>query len=143
MLSHASAWHGGEEAEAGEEGRGKGEAVALRPGYVGVCWHKAVQKWQAQITVAGVQQHLGYFDDEADGARAYGMTLQGRAEPPQPWNFPDDSGAKQAKKGDEHRDNISAIPDKGKSRFLGVCWDKQHKKWQVQTGVRTCHSHVV
>ena len=30
------------------------------------------------------------------------------------------------------RDNISAIPDKGKSRFVGVSWNKREKKWQVQ-----------
>ncbi len=37
----------------------------------GVCWHKDCHKWQAQI---GVNRHvinLGYFDSEAEAARAY------------------------------------------------------------------------
>ena len=39
----------------------------IRP-YLGVSWFKRYQKWQATIQVAGVQQHLGYFDVKEDGA---------------------------------------------------------------------------
>ena len=46
-------------------------AMKKRSRYVGVCWHKGMQKWRASIMVAGVRQRLGCFDDEADGARAY------------------------------------------------------------------------
>ena len=91
--------------------------------------------------VAGVAQHLGYFDDEVDGARAYDAAVAAQ-NLHYPRNFPGDSGAKQAKKGAEYRNNISAIPDKGKSRFLGVCWHKKNKKWQVVTSVKGKKTYI-
>ena len=75
----------------------KGGEKARRSRYVGVSWNKAAQKWMAQIQVAGVTQHLGCFDDEADGARVYDAAVAAQ-NLPYPRNFPDDSGAKQAKK---------------------------------------------
>ena len=39
--------------------------------YKGVCWHERGGKWQALIRVNYRGVHLGYFDDEADAARAY------------------------------------------------------------------------
>jgi hypothetical protein len=72
----------------------------------------------------------GYSNDEAeaDGARAYDADAAAQ-NLRYPRNFPGNMGAEQAVK---RRDNRSAIPDKGKSRFVGVCWSKQGKKWQVQ-----------
>lgn len=39
----------------------------------GVSWNKSKSKWQAfcQNTVTGKQENLGYFEDEAEAARAY------------------------------------------------------------------------
>jgi len=37
--------------------------------YKGVSWEKRAQKWKAQFATA--PRHLGYFDSEADAARAY------------------------------------------------------------------------
>ena len=54
-----------------KRGGKKGGRRARRSRYVGVSWKKDMQKWYAQITARGVQQYLGYFHDEADGARAY------------------------------------------------------------------------
>ena len=65
--------------------------------YVGVCWSKGDRKWQARITVGGVQQHLGYFHDEAEGARAYDAAVVER-NLHRPMNFPSGTGAEQAKK---------------------------------------------
>lgn len=39
--------------------------------YKGVCWHKAAQKWRAQIKHNGYTEHLGCFDDEIDAAKTY------------------------------------------------------------------------
>ena len=49
----------------------------------GVYWHKRVKKWCAQITIDGIQIHIGYFDnlDDARTARvnraneAFGMYI--------------------------------------------------------------------
>eukprot|EP01046_Picozoa_sp_COSAG06_P104488 COSAG06_NODE_50684_length_317_cov_0.637615_1_plen_95_part_10 len=38
--------------------------------FVGVSWHKQNRQLGANITFDGKQQHLGYFDDELDAARA-------------------------------------------------------------------------
>jgi hypothetical protein len=39
--------------------------------YRGVTWSKMSNQWQAQIKVAGKNENLGYFDDEAEAARAF------------------------------------------------------------------------
>jgi hypothetical protein len=47
--------------------------VPSKPGstspYRGVSWSKQANKWQAQCTVNGENNYLGYFDDELEAAR--------------------------------------------------------------------------
>lgn len=43
--------------------------------YVGVSWHKPLNKWRAQITLNGKRTSLGYFQDELDAATAYENAL--------------------------------------------------------------------
>ena len=40
-------------------------------GYKGVCWHKYVKKWVAQIGINKTRKHIGYFNTAEDAARAY------------------------------------------------------------------------
>ena len=54
-------------------------------------------------------------------------------------NVPGDTSAEPAVK---RRDNRSAIPDKGKSRFVGVCWDKRDKKWKVHATDKGKQKHL-
>ncbi len=48
---------------------------AKRPGgssvFKGVAWHKASQKWMAQIRVRGRRTYLGLFDSEVEAGAAY------------------------------------------------------------------------
>jgi hypothetical protein len=39
--------------------------------FKGVHWHKRCRKWAAQITCNNKTRHLGYFEDQAEAARAY------------------------------------------------------------------------
>ena len=39
--------------------------------YTGVCWHKNVKKWIAQIHLNGKTKYLGYFELETDASKAY------------------------------------------------------------------------
>lgn len=39
--------------------------------YIGVYWHKSLNKWKAQIGVNGRRVALGYFDNEEDAHQAY------------------------------------------------------------------------
>ncbi len=39
--------------------------------YRGVGWNKESAQWEAFIKVAGNKEYLGYFDDEAEAARAF------------------------------------------------------------------------
>ena len=50
----------------------------------GVTWNKRDDQWQAGIKVAGKTENLGYFDDEAEAARAYDTRA---AELGRPTNF--------------------------------------------------------
>ncbi len=51
--------------------------------YRGVTWDKKASQWKAQIEVAKME-HLGYFDDEAEAARAFDTRA---AELGRPTNF--------------------------------------------------------
>ena len=42
-----------------------------KSGYKGVTWFKRDSCWRAQITVAGVCMHLGYYADPVEAALAY------------------------------------------------------------------------
>lgn len=42
-----------------------------KSGYKGVSWYKRYGKWVVKIMNQGVIEHLGYFDDLVDAARAY------------------------------------------------------------------------
>jgi hypothetical protein len=39
--------------------------------FKGVCWNRAVRKWQAQIKHGGRKKYLGVFASEQDAAKAY------------------------------------------------------------------------
>jgi hypothetical protein len=39
--------------------------------YRGVVWHKRQNRWQAQVTVNGVNRYLGLFTSETEAARAF------------------------------------------------------------------------
>jgi hypothetical protein len=52
--------------------------------YRGVSWDKSRNQWEARIKVAGKLEHLGYFDDEAEAARAFDTRA---AELGRPTNF--------------------------------------------------------
>lgn len=51
--------------------RNRGSYRGSSSKYVGVHWHTASGKWQAQITINGKNKHLGLFSDEEAAARAY------------------------------------------------------------------------
>ena len=50
--------------------------------YRGVSWDKSHNQWRAFIRVAGNLEHLGYFDDEAEAARAYDTHARQLGYPP-------------------------------------------------------------
>ena len=45
-------------------------------GFKGVCWHKAANKWMAQITVKGVNHYIGLFKSRLAAARAYNQAAR-------------------------------------------------------------------
>tara|TARA_R110000803_G_scaffold198005_1_gene261688 strand:+ start:43 stop:567 length:525 start_codon:yes stop_codon:yes gene_type:complete len=44
--------------------------------YVGVSWHKNLNKWRTSIYIKGKIKHLGYFTDEKEAAQAYQNELK-------------------------------------------------------------------
>lgn len=49
----------------------KGPKHNSKSGYKGVYWHKAAQKWAAEVVYEHRKYYLGIFDDVKDAARAY------------------------------------------------------------------------
>ena len=94
--------------------------------YVGVCWVKGLRKWVAQMKVGGKQNNLGYYVNEKEAARMYDeqAALLGK-----PMNFPLHEGMEQAVKRIKDR---SKVPNVNRpSKYVGVSWSKQMKKWQA------------
>ena len=100
---------------------------SIRSKFVGVSWDKQMKKWQAQIQIDGKCKHLGYFHDEKEAACKYDEQA---ALLNKPVNFPQHEGQEQAVK---MRKDRSKVPDvMRRSKFVGVNWSKQNKKWKAQ-----------
>jgi hypothetical protein len=58
---------------------GSGGASTSKPTskFVGVNWYHTLNMWRARITVNQVRTSLGYFVEEEDAARAYGVAKRG------------------------------------------------------------------
>ncbi len=95
--------------------------------FVGVTWYTKNKKWTANIRIDGKLKNLGYFDDEKEAACKYDEQA---ALLNKPVNFPQHEGQKQAVK---YRKDVSKVPDvTRRSKFVGVSWNKQMKKWNAQ-----------
>jgi hypothetical protein len=101
---------------------------SIRSKFVGVYWNKKTKKWYAQITIDGKVKFLGSFEDEKEAACKYDEQA---ALNNKPVNFPQHEGQEQAVKPAPHRDR-SKVPDvTRRSKFVGVTWNKSHKKWEA------------
>ena len=117
---------GQEQAEKMRKDRSKVLDVMRRSKFVGVSWFKNAKKWKAAIRIDGKSKNLGYFDDEKEAACKYDeqAALLNRSV-----NFPHHEGQEQAEK---QRKDVSKVPDvMRRSKFVGVTWNKQMKKWKA------------
>jgi hypothetical protein len=125
--------------------------TALEPpgpsAFVGVHWNKAHRKWGANIRHDRKQQHLGFFNDERDAARAVDTAARrlrgdnahgGRVGVR--WlrlNFPTEGEAKSAKArravltAEDRAAAAAAGECQGPSEFVGVGWGKRDRKWRA------------
>jgi hypothetical protein len=127
-------------------------AVSERQGpseFVGVSWDRRSRKWKAQIRHDGKTQNLGSFDDEQEAARAADTAARrlrgedahgGRSGRNNKWNrlnFPTQAEVKRAQdRGallteEDKTAAVAASEQQGPSKFVGVSWDKGHRKWKA------------
>ena len=111
-----------------------GGGTKTRSRYVGVSWDRQKLKWRVQFTVKGKRQFLGYFVSEECAGRAYDAAVV-EQNLQRPVNFP--AGEVMVERATKRRKNVRDIPNKGKSTFFGVSWDKNNKMWKVQTTVKS------
>ena len=98
---------------------GDGDVLSrdVKSQYTGVCWNKAVKKWQARKSVQGKLVHLGYYADEEDAARAVAEYVErGIVDPP-------------------GRGGVT-------SEHTGVHWNVARKKWVARKTVKGKKVHL-
>jgi len=90
--------------------------------YTGVCWSKPAKKWQSSIQINGKTKHLGLFTDEIEAHRTYENALicieEGRVE------------------------EIKVKKPNFSSKYNGVSWSKQNKKWLSQIRINGKLKHL-
>jgi hypothetical protein len=81
--------------------------------YVGVCWKKSKNKFEAQITINNKNKHLGLFTDEYEAHLVYQKALKMY-----------------------HEGDLSFMkPKEFSSKYKGVSWNKKSNKWGAQIKV--------
>jgi hypothetical protein len=60
--------------------------------YLGVHWHKRIEKWQADVMSVGSRVHLGYFDSQLRAAQARETYIASHPQIFARTNFPSDQG---------------------------------------------------
>jgi hypothetical protein len=134
------------------------DAPRVGRGYTGVSWKKGHRKWQATGKKGGVKKHLGYFDDENEGARAYNRWAERNGKPlnviREEEEEEDGGGGGGAEEEEEEEEddeeeeeeegnggNASSadgargaprVGGGGSSKYTGVIWFKTTKKWRAK-----------
>ena len=90
--------------------------------YIGVGWDSATQKWRTQIQLNGKKYTLGYFTSEEEAHQKY---LNAVAAYEQNGTLP-----------------VSPLLAKKSSRYKGVYWIQQRKKWQASIRINGKLRHL-
>ena len=105
--------------------------------YVGVCWDKRAQRWNAKIHIDKNQTNLGSFDSDYDAAMKYDEEARKHGKPV---NFPIHPADIQAERRKKPR-KLSANEriERQETEYVGVCWDKKKQRWhaEIQIGKKT------
>ena len=118
--------------------------------FVGVSWNKLERKWKAQFNHDGKRQYLGCFDDEQQAARAvdtaarrlrgedaHGGRSGGIGKQWRRLNFPTEGEVERAQERgmltvEDMAATAAASEQQGPSKFVGVSWYKNSRKWTAQ-----------
>jgi plasmid maintenance system killer protein len=105
--------------------------------YPGVTWKKRDQKWQAQIQVNGSYRYIGVFDEERSAAKAYEMAQRLYCDENLVCKLKNEASYKTSKK-------FTPIWELKitTSRYKGVCWKKDAKKWVARIIVNDKREHL-
>ena len=127
-----------EEEESGAEAaeRSRRRRTKKSSKYRGVTWSKRDNKWQAQVWLNGKHHHLGLFASEEAAARAVDAFVRkhGLAEK-RGLNFPTKAEVKQGIR-------WAVKHGRGRSKFIGVCWDKDNGQWVAQIRINGKRKHI-
>jgi hypothetical protein len=100
--------------------------------YKGVSFFKQTQKWKVELTCKGKYYALGYYDDETIAARIYDAKIFELKGNKARLNFP------------EQINDLIDLSEANKktSKYKGVYWYKQTKKWKASIKYQKKKIHI-
>jgi len=104
-------------------------------GFSGVHWCQQKDKWQSRCTVNGKINHIGYFSDTIEAAKAYDRFAYTNLGFPCILNFPNDK---------QYKTVVSRRNKSGQntSGYIGVSWNIGCNKWLVAITICGKRKHI-
>jgi hypothetical protein len=122
-----------------ENGRNRRKQSGASSRYKGVSWHHKYNGWVAVVMCEGHWRNLGVFDSEIDAGHAYNLAAkEAFGEFARLNDIPEDHQITTRR----HNGDLRARRQGDSSKWRGVAFHRQHRKWQASIRVGGKQRHL-